>query len=168
MTDDIALGYLLSLAEISGVFVGFGALIGALQGKEERDIQKAGMIASVCVIGLVTLLGCLIPLLLFGFNSDNTWFYSSFTFLIIIGIAFGLAYSNPSYRVSNPIGFSKHPVAFFIFWVILELPIQAALLCNIFGLLPHYASALYLAAVIFNFAESGLFLVMMVFDKESQ
>jgi len=167
MTDDTAISYLLSLAEISGVFVGFGALIGALQSKEERDIQKAGIIASVCVIGVVTLLGCLVPLLLSSFGVNDTWFYSSLTFLIIIGTALGLAYSNPLYRASNPIGFSKHPLAFFVFWVLLELPIQAALLCNLFGILPQYASALYLTAVIFNFAESGLFLVMMVFDRDN-
>ena len=167
MTDDIAVGYLLSLAEISGVFVGFGALIGALQSREERDSQKAGMIATVCVIGLVTLLGCLIPLLLSGFNFNNIWFYSSLTFLIIIGIAFGLAYFYPSYGGGNPIEFSKHPVASLIFWVLLELPIQASLLCNIIGFLPQHASALYLTAIIFNFAESGFFLVMIVFDRES-
>ena len=48
----------------------------------------------------------------------------------------------------------------------MEIPLQVSLIINIFGLLPEHAIALYFTAVVFNFAESGLFLLLMVFGDE--
>lgn len=164
MSDEIAVGYLLSLAEISGVFIGFGALIGAIQSREERDTRKMANVAGVCAIGIVTLLACLFPLLLFGLEFENLWFYSSLVFLAMIIIAFGLAYSNPAFTHHNPVRFKENLVVALVFWVLFEIPIQVGLLCNIFGFFPEHSAGLYFIAVIFNFAESGLFLILMVFD----
>ncbi|MEP1470217.1 MAG: hypothetical protein ABJK20_16645, partial [Halieaceae bacterium] len=67
------------------------------------------------------------------------------------------------FRKSNPISFRRAPIVATIFWMGLELPIQAALLFNIFGVLPEYVIGFYFLAVIFNFGESCMFLLLMVF-----
>ena len=168
MTNDVAIGYLLSLAEISGVFIAFGALIGAIQTNLDRSSGRLSHAAATCAIGVVTLLACLLPLLLDAFAVSKLWFYSSIGFLVLIGVGFAAAFLQPDFRENNAVNFSRRPVIATIFWIVLEIPLQLALLFNIFGFLPEYAIAFYLTAVLFNFAESGLFLLLMVFGHSEE
>ncbi len=163
MTNDVAIGYLLSLAEISGVFIAFGVLIGAIQTNVERSSGKLSDAAATCAIGVVTLLACLLPLLLEAFAVTKLWFYSSIGFLLLIGVGFTAAFLQPDFRKNNAVSFSRRPVIATVFWIVLEIPLQVSLFFNIFGFLTEYAIAFYLTAVLFNFAESGLFLLLMVF-----
>ena len=165
MTDDAAIGHLLALAEVAGVFVAFGVLIGAIQTNGQRGSRKEFAAAATCAIGMVTLLACILPLLLQAFGVVHIWFHSSLGFILLIGLGFLAANLNPRFRKNNPT-FRREPIIATIFWVVLEIPLQVSLIINIFGLLPEHAIALYLTAVIFNFAESGLFLLLMVFGDE--
>ncbi len=76
------LGLFLSIAEIAGVFVGFGALISLL-----RDQQDEGRVAVHAVIanGLVALVAALIPVALsqYGLTDRSLWGWSSGAFLLL-------------------------------------------------------------------------------------
>ncbi|MEP1472464.1 MAG: hypothetical protein ABJK25_15955, partial [Halieaceae bacterium] len=85
MTNDVAIGYLLSLAEIAGVFIAFGVLIGALHKNVGTSSQRQASAAAACLIGTLTLLACLLPLLLQAFGVAQIWLYSSMAFLLLIG-----------------------------------------------------------------------------------
>jgi hypothetical protein len=166
MPNDVAIGHLLSLAELAGIFVAFGVLIGAIQSKSEDGSAKTSHVASASAIGVVTLLACVLPLLLHAYAVKNLWLYSSIIFLVLIGLGFYAASLQKDFRNHSVIFFRNGPVIAAMFWIVLEIPIQISLVFNILGLFPEYAFSFYLTAVIFNFAESGLFLVLMVFDKE--
>ena len=72
----------LSIAEIAGVFVGFGALISLL-----RDHQEEGrvMLHAVIANGLVVLVAALIPVALsqYGLTGRALWGSSSGAFLVL-------------------------------------------------------------------------------------
>ena len=72
----------LSIAEIAGVFVGFGALMSL-----SRDRQEEGLVALrvVISIGLVVLVAALIPVALshYGLVGHALWGWSSGAFLVI-------------------------------------------------------------------------------------
>jgi len=74
-TDAHTIDFLISLAEISGVFVGFGVLIGALQRVDELTPERKALAQAVSVIGLVALLAALLPPVLREFGvSGHTRF----------------------------------------------------------------------------------------------
>lgn len=62
---------LVSLAEIAGVFVGFGALIVLSQQVEEGSPERH-MVRQVVVIGLLTLVGALLPVGIAQFGVEGT------------------------------------------------------------------------------------------------
>jgi hypothetical protein len=164
MTDEATIEYLLSLAEVAGVLVGFGVLIGAIQTREESVSQRMGLIAGVCTIGVVLLFACLFPLLLLSYGLSDIWRYSSLGFLVVNFASFGLAFSRRrGLQLINPVSFDKAIAPFF--WIALEIPLQLSLIVNILGLFQHLSIAFYLTAVIIGFIEAGLFLILIVFRR---
>ena len=57
MTDSETMEFLISIAEISGVFVAFGVLIGAVQSRDTVAPEKRALAQAVSMIGIVSLLG---------------------------------------------------------------------------------------------------------------
>ena len=152
---------LASLAAIAGIFVGFGALV-VLSDDSESTVGELHMVRSVVTIGLLTLVGALIPLGLgeFGLGDRTLWGWSGGLFLALIW--FGLLH--PANRPVHAM-VRTDPRAAAFFWLVLEPPIQVPLLFCVFGIFPQHAAAFYTLAVVLNLFQCAQTLVQAVYMR---
>ena len=82
MIHDVEL--FIALAEIAGVFVGFGALI-SLTRKKTIEFFQLGRLRGVVSIGLVVIVASLIPVGIsrYGIISHDLWLICSIVFLFL-------------------------------------------------------------------------------------
>jgi len=82
MIEDLEL--LIVIAEITGIFVGFGALISLSRPKDVDDWQVL-QIRGVVSIGLMVFVVALLPVLLsrYGVEGHTLWFVCSLIFLVL-------------------------------------------------------------------------------------
>jgi hypothetical protein len=75
-TDAQSIDFLISVAEIAGVFVGFGVLIGAIQRSDEVAPERKALAQGIAIIGLTAMLTALLPPTLreFGLSGQALWF----------------------------------------------------------------------------------------------
>jgi hypothetical protein len=151
----------LSIAEIAGVFVGFGALISLL-----RDRQEEGRVAVHGVIanGLVALVAALIPVALseYGLAGRGLWVWSSGAFLLSCWAALWAGLRNPAIREATTADAKAHPMLTFIFWG-LELPLQLPLVLPLLAVVPSHSRALYFTALVLCLVQAAFLLGRAVF-----
>jgi hypothetical protein len=170
MTDAQTIDLLISMAEISGVFVGFGVLIGAVQSSGPIAPEKKALAQGVSAIGIVALLGALIPptISAFGLSAYPLWFYSSIGFEVVIAIGFFAALSQQNFREFGILNRKRWPVLSMIFLIPLEMTLQLSLIFVLFGVFPEKANALYFYSIFINLAEAAMALTLLVFHTESE
>lgn len=156
----------IAMAEIAGVFVGFGALISVTR----RDVIEAaqlGQIRAVVTIGLVVMVAALIPICLdrYQVTGHNLWFISSLVFLVISWVVNILSLRRPENRQLMITQARSSPMKAAFFWLLLELPIQIPLLLAAFGVRPDLDPAFYLTALIFNLFEAAFVLAQLVYSQ---
>ena len=159
----------LSLAEIAGVFVGFGALIavrsgGAMQTGEINDIRW------VVTTAIWVVIAALAPIVVssYGPTGHELWLGCSLlalVALVIMTIVFSLTPENRTELAQN---LAETPRAVIVavmvptFWLPFVLTILA-LVVVMLGLLPDLDQALYLTAVALGLLMSALMLFVGVF-----
>ena len=150
------------LAGIAGVFVGFGALV-VLSDHDETVVSEMHMVRSVVAIGLLTLVGALVPVGIASFEVDNRllWGLSGGVFLALIWM--GLLH--PTNRPVLATMMRSDLKASLFFWLVLEPLIQVPLFFCLFGVLPEYAHALYMIAVIINLIQCAQTLLQVVYAR---
>jgi hypothetical protein len=153
---------LVSLAAIAGIFVGFGALV-VLSEDSNAPVAELHMVRSVVAIGLLTLVGALIPLALWGFGLSDRWLWGISGGLFLTLIWFGLLH--PTNRPVLAAMIRTDPRAALFFWLVLEPPIQIPLLLCVFGVFPQHAYALYTVAVVLNLFQCAQTLVQVVYMR---
>lgn len=151
-----------SLAQIAGIFIGFGALI-VLSGEKDEDPVEMGMVRQVVVSGLVTLVGALIPIGVaqFGIESVLLWRISGACFFGVIWFAILHPTSRP--LLVNQFRNDRKAAAFF--WFVLEPPIQIPLVLAILNTFPERASGLYTIAVVVNLVQGAQLLAQVVYAR---
>ena len=84
-----------ALAEIAGVFVGFGALISFTR-RSEIDSLELGLVRAVVSIGLVVIVASLIPVTFarYGVAGHQLWATCSAIFLVLIWFTIFLSVEN--------------------------------------------------------------------------
>jgi hypothetical protein len=156
----------LSIAEIAGVFVGFGALISL-----SRDQVVAARLAlrGVVTIGLVVLVAALLPVGLarYGLTERALWSGSSAGFLLLIWIAIVVLHSDPEQREAVKRDLRASPALAIFFWVFLEVPIQVPLVLVIVGVAPTLAHAFYVTGLVLNLFEAAFVLARLVLSRSS-
>ena len=153
---------LVSLAEIAGVFVGFGALIVLSQQVEEGSPEQH-MVRQVVVIGLLTLVGALLPVGIaqFGVEGSLLWRWSAAGFFALIW--FSLLHPSSWPQLVSQARTNPRAAAFF--WIVLETPIQVPLILAIFGLFPAKAAGFYTVAVVVTLIEAAQLLAQIVYAR---
>ncbi len=141
---------LLSLAEIAGVFLGFGALI-SIRSASTSEAYELTYIRSVVEMGTQVVVAALVPVTLshYDITGHEVWLLSSLVFLAVFWGMFAMDLRVPETRV----------VAVATTWArravssLLYIPLNVALVLVALGLFPAQEPALYLTAV-------GLLLVL--------
>ncbi len=144
----------LSLAEIAGVFVGFGALI-AVRSSGPSESQEVSYMRAVVVMGMLTIVAALAPVVLerYGVAGHQAWALSALL-AVVAFLAMGLAMARtPEYRASWATELATprsrwlslaDAVASLLYYVpLIVLPIVIVL-----GLVPEQEAALYLTLVV--------------------
>jgi len=158
---------LLAIAQIAGVFVGFGALI-SVSSDQAGSARVA--LRGVVTIGLVVLVAALLPVGLarYALPGDVLWRGASAGFLVLVWLALHMLLASPEHRAWMGRDAKEHPAFTVFFWIFLEVPIQAALVLALIGVAPTYAAALYVTALLLNLFEAALLLARLVVARSWQ
>ncbi len=162
---------LIPLAEIAGVFVGFGALIAVRSSGPTEPLEIAPMRMMVSV-GMLAVAGGLVPGALgrFDLSEHQVWALSSA--LVLAGwFAILVASSRtPEYRTAwaTEIEATRLTVSDVVVWAVLALYLIASLLTPVIillGVVPELEAALYYALVVLLLLGAGWTLLGLVFSQ---
>jgi hypothetical protein len=152
----------LSLAEIAGVFLGFGALIG-VRSASTSDAFELTSIREVVVMGTQVIVVALVPVTLshYGIAGHEVWLLSSLVFLAVYWGTFAVEIVRvPEVRtlaVATP--WARRAVSTLLF-----APLNVALVLIALGLFPDQEPALYLTAVVLLVVLAATFLLGLAFS----
>ncbi len=156
-----------AIAQIAGIFVGFGALISFARDRH-TSTHELFMIRAVVTVGLFILVGAMLPLLLtlYGIPDDILWRSAGgLLFVANLGsiyIQFAQREVRQSYKQvarANLMGAS-------FFWLVLEGASQTLLILLIVGLFASFATAFYLTVLILNLFQATYLLAALVYGKK--
>jgi hypothetical protein len=157
----------LSIAEIAGVFVGFGALISL---SRDRAVEARALLRAVVTIGLLVLVAALLPVALarYGLTDRTLWGWSSAGFLLMIWIVIVGFLLDPEHRAWAKADARANPALTAFFWVVLEVPIQVPLVLVLLGVAPTLAAAFYVTALVLNLFQAAFVLARLVLARDSR
>lgn len=157
---------LVMMAEIAGVFVGFGALISVTR-RSQIENSQIGQLQAVVTIGLVVMVAALIPVGLdrYGVSGHDLWLISSLLFLLLSWAVIVLSLRRPESRRQVITQARSNPLSAVFFWVLLELPVQIPLFLTVLGVRPELDPAFYLTALVFNLFEAAFVLAQLVYSQ---
>lgn len=165
MPTDEVLGL---LAEIAGIFVGFGALISVRNGAV-REAHTVLYLLSVVGLGLWVICTSLFALAvgLFGLEDHARWLASSLVALVLYGTSVILMMRSRLMRAENQWGATRrrfHGV-FIAVGAPLHLTVGASLILIIVGVWPAVEPALYVTALIAGQIFAGFTLLMLAVSQ---
>ena len=154
------------LAEIAGVFVGFGALISVRSGGAS-DAHEVAYIRSVVALGIWVVVAALTPVIISRYDlaGHELWLVCSLPALVLL---FGIWIGNwrtPEMRedvAAAPRAMIVREAAVNAF---LLIPLIGALILVVLGLFPEHEPALYLTAVGLGLFSDALTLLFLVFSQ---
>jgi hypothetical protein len=164
---------LLSLAEIAGVFVGFGALIAVRSGGASGPLEVPYM-RTVVSMGMLTVVAALAPVTLDRFGLSEHMVRAVSSALVLVGGAgmVALQAGTAEYRAgwSSALAVTEPRwmwvvgnLAYVVYMLLLVLTPIAIIL----SLLPDLEAALYIAVVVLILLGAGWSLLYLVFRKGS-
>ena len=163
---DETLNLYVALAEIGGVFVGFGALI-SISGRNDASADRIARIRAAVGIGLVVVVAALLPLIISRYEVDEPtlWRLSSLIFLLLSWTVIALAVRSTGNRQVIRAQAEQNPVASAFFWLALELPVQVPLILAVLGIWPDMGEAFYTTALVFNLFQAAFVLAQFVYAR---
>ena len=153
---------LLAIAEIAGVFVGFGALLTVVARREESSDRagEAFLLATVVLVSVAVIVATLVPVALnrYGLSQSVVWRVSSGVYFVVnwVQILY-VGRMTVGYREAH----SRQPVPSFVVWS-LEPLLQLSLLLCIMGAWNSLAPAFYLTALAVALIQVSLVLAILV------
>ncbi|MFX0079379.1 MAG: hypothetical protein ACFE8O_09075 [Candidatus Hermodarchaeota archaeon] len=156
----------IAIAEIAGIFVGFGALIGVTRPNEIAAPQLA-RIRGLVTVGLTLITASFIPvaLSLYGVIDHPLWFMSSLIFYSLNWVVMILSFRDPVNRELMKTETQTRPVISILFWVLLEAPLHIVLILTMLGLFPLLEPAFYTTALLFYLFQAAFALVQVVYSQ---
>ncbi len=153
---------LLSLAEIAGVFLGFGALI-SIRSAGTSDAYELTYIRGVVSMGTYVIVAALVPVTLgyYGITGHELWLLSSLVFVAVFWGTFAVEVVRvPESRV---VGLAT-PWARRVVSGLLYVPMNVALVLVVLGLFPDQEPALYLTALGLLLVFAASFLLSLAYS----
>lgn len=163
---DQTLNLYVTLAEIAGVFVGFGALI-SISGGTDAPAERVARIRAAVTIGLVVVVAALLPVALSRYDLDEqaVWRLSSLAFLVLSWSVIFLAARSRGNRDIIRTQAQQQPLSSAFFWLLLELPVQLPLLLAVLAVAPELGAAFYTTALVFNLFQGAFVLAQFVYAR---
>lgn len=160
---------LLSMAEIAGVFVGFGALI-STRAPESRDARSIAYLGSVMWMGLWVVFAGLIPVGVAGFGVVGAalWLPCSVVALALWWLAFLVTRFSPEFRTDIATTPRARNLLYMSVNVIPFAVLNGALVLTALGVWPEFAPALYSVAVLACLVLCGANLFVYVFTQHGR
>ena len=166
----------LSLAEIAGVFVGFGALIAVRSGPAmgASEAQEVAPMRLVVGFGMLTIIAALAPVTLGGYGLSTHQVLALSSVLVMVGYA-GLLFIQvraPGYKAAKEAVMAARPRIQNILEDVAFLFIGGgsalALLAIVLGVAPELEAALYLTVVVLLLVMAAWTLLWLVFMERRQ
>jgi hypothetical protein len=159
----------LSLAEIAGVFVGFGALI-AVRGGGGMRASEINDVRWVVTTAIWVVIAALAPVVVssYGATGHELWVWCSLVALVLLVVMMVVFGVTPENRADVADNLANTPRALIVavmlptFWAPFLL-LMAALLAVVLGAIPDHEQAIYLTAVALGLLMSALALFVGVF-----
>lgn len=158
MTED-TIAFMYVLAQIAGIFIGFGALISASKSSTATK-SETEILASVVYIGIMVVVGSLLPLLLDRYGLNSEWSLRAGA-VVVLAMAWALIIAHWSINIEH---FKNTPALSTFFWI-QESFIQIPLVLILIGVLSQFSEAFYLTALVVSAFEAAQLLVGLVFAK---
>lgn len=157
---------LVQLAEIAGVFVGFGALISTTHGSA-GERSESMYIRGVASIGLMVIVAALVPVAISrsGLTGHELWLLCSLIFLLFNWGVMVVYRRRPDYRalvVAHP---RASRLRFMSYGLVLEVALEIALILIVLGPVPDLEPALYIAAVMLLLFQAAVLLTQLVYSQ---
>lgn len=138
------------LAEIAGVFVGFGALIAIRSG----PLRELSDIRWVMTTGIWVVIAALCPIIVsrYGTSGHELWLVNSILALITFAIMLVVNSTTPEIKSDRAETFATTPMAVILLWAVptIWLPVGALVVTLVIvalGLFPSQEEAIYVTAV---------------------
>ena len=159
---------LLSLAEIAGVFVGFGALI-SVRSSGASDAHEITYIRSVVTLAIWVVIAALAPVIVSRYDlaGHELWLACSLLALVLL---LGQWIVNERTTESRELAaaYSRaQTIGTVASYLGLMIPTIGALILVVLGLFPDQEPALYLTAVALGLFGDALVLLYLVFSQRS-
>lgn len=167
MTEDFNL--LIRIAQLAGVFVGFGALISVLDSRNANRSQLT-QIRAVVSIGLIVIVASLLPIGLgrYGVTGQDLWRVCGLVFLVLVWAVTILSLRMTEGRQLALTRVQSNPLGTAFFWIALEIPLQVPLILTVIGSHAHLAPAFYITALILHIFEAAFVFAQFVYSQQSQ
>lgn len=158
-----------TLAEIAGIFVGFGALI-SVTGRDEIEAAELGRIRTVVTIGLTAVVAALVPTALagYGISGRNLWFISSLVFFVLLQVVNILSLRRPENRALLVSQWRTNPISSTFFFLLLEFPLHVLLVLALLGVFPDLEPAFYTTVLVLHIFQAAFVLAQMVYSHASR
>lgn len=168
MIPDSAL--FLAVAQIAGIFVGFGGIIGTL-GDFHARTEAAKLLQSVVSMSLSAMTAALIPATLIQFQLENQilWQLSAGIYILLIWVGGTLVVVfNEDYWAWFRAHIRRAPLFAGLFWIGLEVPIQVSLILALLNVEPAWSQGFYVTALMFNLFQAATLLTRFLFEKPKE
>jgi hypothetical protein len=157
----------LGVAQIAGIFVGFGGIIGSL-GDFHARTEAAKLLQSVVSMSISAMTAALIPATLIQFQLEPQvlWPLSAGIYILLIWLGGTLVVMfNPEFRDWFRAHIRRAPLFAALFWFGLEVPIQLSLFAALFDVAPQWSQGFYVTALMFNLFQAAVLLTRFLFES---
>lgn len=155
------ISFMYVLAQIAGIFVGFGALISASKGGS-ATVQEREILAGMVWIGIMLLIGAILPILVDSYGFSPAWSLRAGALIFLVMAWIGIF----RFWESIKYGIKTAPAAASFYWAH-EVLIQIPLVLILMGLFSPYHEPFYLTALVISAFEAAQNLVGLVFAKSA-
>ena len=158
--------FFVAIAEIAGIFIGFGALI-SITSPDEIEPSQLQRLRGLVTVGLMVIVVALIPvgLSLYGVTGHILWFICSLVYFSANWAMIIWSFQKATNREMMTKEFRTRPVITTLFWLLLEVPLQVPLILTMLGLFPDLEPALYTTALLFHLFEAVFVLAQIVYSQ---
>jgi hypothetical protein len=156
---------MLSLAEIAGVFVGFGALISVRSGGPSEAYELM-YVRGVVWVGILVVVAALAPVTIsrYGIAGHEVWLGCS---LFVLALFWGMVVVNnrtPEHAAAFPEARAtilRYVIPPVLLWGLMTV----SLVLVVLGLLPDLEPALYITAVVAILFQAAIYLLQLVYSR---